>query len=153
VAIANRTPERARDLAESLRARLATFSATRLTPMALDEAIRTHADGSALIVNTTSLGMTPNEQGLPWLEEVPFQRGQTVYDLVYAPAETRLLRLAAAQGARALGGIGMLVQQGALAFSSFTGEPAPVKVMRAAAVAGAAPVAGAHTVAGGAQVV
>jgi shikimate dehydrogenase len=63
---------------------------------------------------------------------VPFTRGQIVYDLVYNPRETRLLAKAADDGARAIGGIGMLVHQGALAFARWTGIQPPIDVMEAA---------------------
>ncbi|MBI2941101.1 MAG: shikimate dehydrogenase [Chloroflexi bacterium] len=52
-----------------------------------------------------------------------------VYDLVYNPAETRLLRLARAKGARTLGGLPMLIHQGAAAFELWTGRPAPRGLM------------------------
>jgi shikimate dehydrogenase len=100
---------------------------------ALDEALEQAGGRAALVVNTTSLGMAPAVEGLPWPEAAGFAPGQVVYDLVYAPAQTRLLRLAAAGGARPIGGLGMLVWQGALAFTRWTGLAAPIDVMRAAA--------------------
>ncbi len=57
----------------------------------------------------------------------------TVYDLVYNPAETRLLAQAAAAGAAAIGGLGMLVHQGALAFELWTGQAPATDIMRVAA--------------------
>lgn len=57
----------------------------------------------------------------------------TVFDLVYNPAQTRLLAQARAAGATAIGGLEMLVQQGALAFELWTGQFPPLDVMRAAA--------------------
>jgi shikimate dehydrogenase len=57
-----------------------------------------------------------------------------VYDLVYNPLETPLLRAAARAGARTLGGIHMLVYQGAASFELWTGRPAPVEVMLEAAI-------------------
>jgi shikimate dehydrogenase len=56
-------------------------------------------------------------------------------DLVYAPPDTPLIAAARAVGARATSGIGMLVQQAGLAFTLFTGQPAPLDAMSAAAVA------------------
>ncbi|MEZ4657452.1 MAG: hypothetical protein R2911_07760 [Caldilineaceae bacterium] len=88
-----------------------------------------------LIVNCTSLGMTPNVETTPWVESIAFQRGQVVYDLVYNPPETRLLAKAKADGAMAIGGLGMLIWQGALALERWTGEAAPVAVMRQACLA------------------
>jgi shikimate dehydrogenase len=56
-----------------------------------------------------------------------------VADLVYHPLETPLLRAAAGRGAATVGGLGMLVHQAALAFERWTGLPAPLDAMRAAA--------------------
>jgi shikimate 5-dehydrogenase len=57
----------------------------------------------------------------------------TVNDLVYNPAQTRLLARAQAAGASVIGGLGMLVHQGALAFEMWTGQAAPTDVMHVAA--------------------
>jgi shikimate dehydrogenase len=56
-----------------------------------------------------------------------------VYDLVYLPAETTLMTEAVARGARALGGLPMLIYQGAVSFHLWTGREAPVDVMFEAA--------------------
>jgi len=87
----------------------------------------------ALIVNCTPLGMTPNTNASPWLEGAPFPRGAFVYDLVYNPSETLLVKQARAAGLRAATGLGMLIEQGALAFELWTGKTAPRKLMREAA--------------------
>jgi len=76
--------------------------------------------------------MTPNIDGLPWLPDIPFQSNQAVYDLVYNPRKTSLLTKAERDGAKAIGGIGMLVWQGAIAFERWTGVVPPVDVMRQA---------------------
>ncbi|MCI0663331.1 MAG: hypothetical protein L0220_19885, partial [Acidobacteria bacterium] len=65
----------------------------------------------------------------PWQDDVPFPQGVTVYDMVYRPAETKLMRQAEVAGGRAIGGLGMLVRQGAAAFTLWTGVDAPVEVM------------------------
>jgi shikimate dehydrogenase len=93
------------------------------------------SDDCALIVNTTSLGMAPAVAGTPWLAGTPFPPSAFVYDLVYNPAETTLARQARAAGLRAATGLGMLVEQGALAFEQWTGRPAARAAMRAAAEA------------------
>ncbi len=94
-------------------------------------------DVAELIVNATPSGMarsgeeTPNE---PPSELVRFiHQGQVVMDLVYVPAETALLRGASQRGAATVGGVGMLVHQAALAIGHWTGLPAPVEQMWAAA--------------------
>ncbi len=88
-----------------------------------------------LLVNTTSLGMSPNEDALPALPPDPFARKPFVYDLIYAPTRTRLLAAAEAAGCETMNGLGMLVWQGALALAIWTGRPLeeiPVAVMEAA---------------------
>jgi shikimate dehydrogenase len=86
-----------------------------------------------LLVNTTPLGMWPQTAASPWPEALPVPAHWTVYDLVYNPAETQLLVQAAATGAAAIGGLGMLVHQGALAFKLWTGQAPPTDIMRVAA--------------------
>ena len=86
-----------------------------------------------LLVNTTSVGMWPDTDASPWPETLPVPGHWTVYDLVYNPAETRLMAQASVAGATTIGGLGMLVHQGALAFELWTGQTPPTGVMRAAA--------------------
>jgi shikimate dehydrogenase len=90
-------------------------------------------DDCALILNTTPVGMSPHVEASPWLAGTPFPPDAFVYDLVYNPAETLLVRQARAAGIEADTGLGMLVEQGALAFELWTGVSAPRKVMREAA--------------------
>jgi len=123
VAIHNRTLRRAGDLIRALDV------PARLVPD-LPALELTTID---LLVNTTPLGMTPHIDVSPWPETLPLPARWTVYDLIYNPAKTRLLARARAAGATAIGGLGMLVHQGALAFELWTGQLPPVEVMRAAA--------------------
>jgi shikimate dehydrogenase len=85
-----------------------------------------------LLLNATSLGLKP-EDGSP-LDEKQFslKQARAVYDMIYKPAETTLLKNAKAAGLKTANGIGMLVGQGAKAFEIWTGQPAPVAVMRRA---------------------
>jgi len=85
-----------------------------------------------LIVNTTPVGMHPNTGASPWPMELPFPQGAAVYDLVYNPSETMLVRLARQSGLLATTGLGMLIEQAALAFERWTGQPVPREVMRKA---------------------
>jgi shikimate dehydrogenase len=91
------------------------------------------SDDVALILNSTPIGMSPNENESPWPASVPLPPDAFVYDLIYNPAETQLVRQARERGLRAATGLGMLVEQGALAFELWTGQPAPRAGMRAAA--------------------
>jgi shikimate dehydrogenase len=74
-----------------------------------------------LIVNTTPIGMTPHIDQSPWSENIPFPTRAAIYDLVYNPRETKLVRDACAQGLSATSGLGMLVEQAALSFELWTG--------------------------------
>jgi shikimate dehydrogenase len=87
----------------------------------------------ALILNCTPLGMKPHIDSSPWFDSVPFPKEAFVYDLVYNPRETKLVKQARAQGLNADTGLGMLIEQGALAFELWTGMNAPRKLMRESA--------------------
>ena len=90
------------------------------------------APGCALIVNTTPLGMFPHSEGNPWPEDVPFPAGAAVYDLVYNPAETALVRAARQASLKTCTGGGMLADQAALSFARWTGVEPPFEVMEKA---------------------
>lgn len=68
-------------------------------------------DAYSLIINTTPLGMYPQVEAAPAFPCEALTTGHYVYDLIYNPAETRLLKQAAAQGARILNGMEMLILQ------------------------------------------
>jgi shikimate dehydrogenase len=84
-----------------------------------------------LIVNTTPVGMMPNTDQSPWPENLPFPPHAAIYDLVYNPRETNLVRDACSQGLSATIGLGMLIEQAALAFEIWTGQSPSREVMRA----------------------
>ena len=94
--------------------------------------------GLQLIVNATPAGMTSNQQESvfctesAWPASLPLPEGVFVYDMVYVPSETPLLRRARAAGNPASNGAGMLVEQAAVAFELWTGRAAPRGVMRKA---------------------
>jgi shikimate dehydrogenase len=86
-----------------------------------------------ILVNTTSVGMLPQSGSSP----IPFgliKKGQVVFDIIYNPEKTALLMDAEEAGAKIIGGIEMLVHQGAAAFELWTSQKAPVDVMRRAAL-------------------
>ncbi|MDP2729927.1 MAG: shikimate dehydrogenase [Dehalococcoidales bacterium] len=82
-----------------------------------------------ILVNATSVGMTPNTDGSLVPSDL-LRTGLVVYDIVYNPIKTRLLKEAEVAGAETIGGIDMLVWQGALAFEKWTGLKPPVKLMK-----------------------
>ena len=89
-----------------------------------------HPSTFNLIVNATPLGMAPNADQSPWPGNLPFPNA-SVYDLVYNPRETKLVKDARAQGLSATTGLGMLIEQAALAFELWTGQCPPREIMRA----------------------
>ena len=133
ITILNRTEAAARNLAESL---------TAASTVDVDTALLVEKGGAGpqgrtidLIVQCTSLGMRggPDELRAPEVSDMISPR-TLVCDLVYNPVETPLLRLAKEHGAPTLGGLGMLVHQGAAAFAMWTGSEAPIDVMERAAL-------------------
>ena len=133
IAIANRTVERAEALAEEVRSHDTEARALSLDRDALAAALHGPATPD-LIVNCTSLGMRHGPQeALSPLGADLIPTGTLVYDLVYNPPETPLLRAARAAGARTLEGLPMLIYQGAAAFRLWTGLEPPVDVMFRAA--------------------
>jgi shikimate dehydrogenase len=85
-------------------------------------------EGADIIINATPLGMNPKIEETPVAREL-LNPGIFVFDLVYNPPETRLLKEAEAAGARTLTGVRMLVYQGAEAFRLWTGKEAPEELM------------------------
>lgn len=85
-----------------------------------------------LALNATSLGLKPGD-ALPFDGRAfSLRQARAVYDMIYRPAETPLLAAARAAGCRVANGLGMLLYQGAKALEIWSGQPAPVAVMRAA---------------------
>jgi len=89
-------------------------------------AVAAHA---ALVVNTTPIGMYPDVDASP-VADGAIANGQIVYDLVYNPTETRLLRESRARGATAIGGTDMLLAQAAESFRLWTGVEMPALAAR-----------------------
>lgn len=84
-----------------------------------------------ILINTTSLGMTPNTEATP-IEEENLDKSMVVMDIVYNPLETRLLKEAESKNCVTIDGLSMFVYQGAFQFELWTGKKAPVNVMRKA---------------------
>jgi shikimate dehydrogenase len=126
----NRTPERAEALACDLER---SGQEVRALPWE-DGRIAEALGGCDLLVNCTSVGLRGSQsEGQSPLPAHLIPRRALVYDLVYNPVETELLRLAAEAGTRTLGGLPMLVYQGAASFELWTGASAPVNIMMDAA--------------------
>ena len=119
-----RRPEQAEALLDDL-APYAGGTETRALPEVGDPS------SAALLVNTTPLGM--GDGRTPY--DGPIREGQIVYDLVYRPAETPLLRAASASGATTIGGLPMLLGQAAASYRHWTGQQMPTDIARNAALA------------------
>lgn len=84
---------------------------------------------SDLLVNTTPVGMLPNLDASPLPTDVSLPSNMIIYDLVYNPRETKLVRDARAQGLYAATGLGMLIEQAALSFEIWTGHNPPREIL------------------------
>lgn len=85
---------------------------------------------SKLIVNTTPLGMPPEVDDMPVRSIKCFHEGQILVDLVYNPLETKLIRAAKSRGVKTIGGLEMLLQQGARSFELWTNRQMPLEIVR-----------------------
>lgn len=124
ITLLNRTVERAETLAQDLGA------SPRVVVGAMGDTAAVADAG--LLINSTSIGMEPAADQSPLADGACLHAGLVVVDIVYKPLQTKLLRQAAAAGARTVDGLGMLAHQGARAFEIWTGTAAPVAVMRRA---------------------
>ncbi len=118
VTIVNRSPDKGEQLARDIRADFLPLSDFR-------------GSGWDILINTTPLGMTPNTDTTP-VRKASLEKGMVVMDIVYNPLKTRLLKEAEAAGCITIDGVSMFVCQGAFQFELWTGETAPVEVMRQA---------------------
>ena len=119
VALVARRMEQAEQLAQSFtNYQLSITNFADLQPLAFD-----------LIVNATPLGMTPNIDSSPLPKDTILSQGTIVYDLVYNPRETKLIREARSQGLTATTGLGMLIEQAVLGFKLWTGHTPPRDIL------------------------
>lgn len=126
----NRTIEKAAELSRDLE----DCFGQRFPALELNEAnLGKVLDADVVVVNTTSIGMSPRVEETPIPQELLWP-GLIVFDIVYNPLKTRLLREAEAVGAKAMCGLSMLIYQAALSFEIWTGLEAPVEIMRAQAL-------------------
>jgi 3-dehydroquinate dehydratase / shikimate dehydrogenase len=116
VTIANRTAERGHKLAEEVGCRTMDWAAR-------------HTVICDILVNCTSVGMHPNVDALP-VHPSFLKTGLTVFDTVYTPETTLLIKEARDRGCRVVTGVDLFVRQAALQFQLFTGQAAPLEAMR-----------------------
>jgi shikimate dehydrogenase len=135
ILVLNRTLERAQALVSDLGGGPLS-SAPGCWPSALKaltltaDALIPSARAADLLVNATLVGMWPHIDHSIWPDEVPIPARLAVFDLVYNPLQTKLLKQAHRSGAHGIEGLGMLVRQGALSFEMWTGVEPPADAMR-----------------------
>lgn len=128
--------------------RITVVNRTREHGEALVDTLRTHTDtradflpwrhqlpvpqGTDILINATPVGMRPREQEAPDLDYATVGPDLLAADVAFDPADTLFLARCAAQGARCVNGLGMLACQGALNFTLWTGQEAPLEEMRQA---------------------
>lgn len=122
--------------ADELLATLASFVASRTATRVRVAELASAGEiaGADLLVQATSATLR-EESGQALADQLPLDRlaaDAAVIDIVYDPRETAVLRTAREAGKRTVDGVGMLLHQGALAFSLWTGQPAPIAEMRVA---------------------
>jgi shikimate dehydrogenase len=101
-----------------------------IVPGALNQAaVEEHMASADLIINCTPVGMHPNVDATLVPEHL-FRPGQVIFDVVYNPLETKLLRQAKAKGLKAIPGVEMFINQAILQFERFAGADAPEELMR-----------------------
>jgi len=127
ITIVNRTTQRGESLVQLINDK--TSTPAEFVWWLGDYAVPANAD---LVINATSVGLYPRMDDKPGVNMDTIRPGMLVCDVVPNPPRTRFLIEAAAKGARTLDGLGMLVYKGAIAFTIWTGQDAPVDVMRQA---------------------
>lgn len=120
--LVNRTQSKAAEIAAEITKRFPAVKLSTAYPKAKVD----------LIVNATSLGLQPRDPSPLDEKQFPLSRAQAVYEMIYRPAETRLLAAARKAGCKTANGLGMLLHQGAKAFKIWTAKTAPLETMRQA---------------------
>ncbi len=123
--IVNRTVEKAESLKDYFTSKM-LFEKIKTYELAPPDVIELFAE-SKLIVNASSIGMSPEEDDSPTSIVESFNSNQIVFDLVYNPRKTKFLAIAESQGATILNGLKMFVEQGAKAFELWTNEKMPTE--------------------------
>jgi shikimate dehydrogenase len=124
--IANRTEKRALSLAKQINKKTDGIAEghSNIKPI-LERLI----SNSQILINTTPIGMHPKTDEMP-LPENMLHRNLFVFDVIYNPLKTKLLKKAEKKGCRILGGLDMLVNQGAIAFEYWTGKTPDIHLMK-----------------------
>jgi shikimate dehydrogenase len=128
IIVAARTKKRGRQLASEF-----AIPSCSITTVPFDaDAIGSSLENAALLVNATPIGMFPDTDRSPLPGGIALRANLLVFDLIYRPIRTSLIRQAESAGCRTIGGTEMLIHQGAAAFTLWTGQTMPVGPVRQA---------------------
>jgi shikimate dehydrogenase len=126
IVIANRTEKRAIKLAHELKKKFSTNIEGKNNSRSV---LKSESKKTDILINTTSIGMHPNHQ----LSPIPVEflhEDLIVFDVIYNPLKTKLIKQASKKGCKTLGGLDMLVNQGALAFEWWTNKKPNIGLMK-----------------------
>lgn len=123
--IINRNPVRGQELADIISQNTAASSSF----LAWDSALSVPS-GTEILINATSIGFSPNISDRPDINYQSITPSMIVCDVVFSPADTEFLKSARKAGAKTVNGLGMLADQAALNFTLWTGQEAPVSLMK-----------------------
>jgi len=129
--ILNRTIERARNLASKVRRLIGSHVNVKWDGLT-EESLRREIREADILINATPVGMSPYVNGT-LVEKRLLHPDMVVFDMIYHPLKTRLLREAEEVGAKTINGLSMLIHQGAASFEIWTGMEAPIDIMMKAA--------------------
>ncbi|HEY6953039.1 MAG TPA: shikimate dehydrogenase [Bacteroidota bacterium] len=130
IAVVSRTAARATEFTDHFR----SINQSKLSTLSMgDPSLPRILQSFDVIINATPVGMFPETHAVP-IENPKFHSGQIVIDLIYRPMTTQLLRQASEDGARAVGGVEMFLQQGAEAFRIWTGQTMDIRTVRSAII-------------------
>ncbi len=118
----NRTRSKAEKIAREIKTRFPSVNVSTAYP----------GNKIDLVLNATSLGLKSGDASPVDEKQFPLRQARAAYDMIYRPAETRFLARARQAGGKTANGLGMLLHQGAKAFTLWTGKPAPLEIMRRA---------------------
>ncbi len=128
IVVLNRTIDKAKLIADRINEK-GNVKALEL----ISKNLKSELKDADILINCSSVGMYPNVHETPVPKEF-LNKNAAVMDVIFNPLETRLLKEAKSVGAKAINGVGMLVNQGVLAFKIWTGKKAPAELMRKVAI-------------------
>lgn len=127
ITLVNRTVIKAAEIADMIN----NNTSCKAVPVSnSDKNLAKLLEKSDIIINTTPVGMHPDTNKCPIQEDITFSSRQIVYDLIYNPSETLLLKKARKEGALTINGLGMLIYQATLAYEIINEIDIPEQILK-----------------------